>query len=122
MQVFHEYAQKYLDRMRERAAKQGAGSPPPKRIVDKMLRNAWHIGYIQMILPDACLLETVRHPLDTVLSCYKQPFEGRGTPWAWDLDGELLLKCLRQEGFLLLRPSSFKHRNRQAGFKESSMH
>ena len=32
----------------------------------------------------------VRHPLDVVLSCYKQPFEGRGTPWAWRLDGALL--------------------------------
>ena len=29
----------------------------------------------------------MRHPLDVVLSCYAQPFEGRGTPWAWDLQG-----------------------------------
>ncbi len=77
----------YLDKMQEKAAEQGAGHLQPKRIVDKMLRNAWHIGYIQMILPDACILQTVRHPLDVALSCYKQPFEGRGTAWAWDLDG-----------------------------------
>ncbi len=24
--------------------------------------------------------------MDVGLSCYAQPFEGRGTPWAWDLD------------------------------------
>eukprot|EP00951_Prasinocladus_malaysianus_P004299 scaffold30305_cov19-Prasinocladus_malaysianus.AAC.1 len=28
----------------------------------------------------------VRHPLDTAISCFEQPFEGRGTPWAWDLN------------------------------------
>ncbi|KAK9862430.1 hypothetical protein WJX84_010225, partial [Apatococcus fuscideae] len=85
-EVFHEYARKYLDRMQAKAAEQGAGPPPPKRIVDKMLRNVWHVGYIQMVLPQACILQPVRHPLDVLLSCYKQPFEGRGTPWAWDLD------------------------------------
>ena len=29
----------------------------------------------------------VRHPLDVALSCFVQPFEGRGTPWAWSLEG-----------------------------------
>jgi len=32
-------------------------------------------------------VHVVRHPLDVALSCYAQPFEGRGTPWAWDLRG-----------------------------------
>ena len=32
-------------------------------------------------------MQVVRHPMDTALSCYAQPFEGRGTPWAWDLHG-----------------------------------
>ncbi|KAK9867531.1 hypothetical protein WJX84_002555 [Apatococcus fuscideae] len=85
-EVFHEYAHMYLDRMQAKAIDQGAGSPPPTRIVDKMLRNCWHVGYINMMMPDACLIQTVRHPLDIALSCFKQPFEGRGTPWAWDLD------------------------------------
>ena len=27
------------------------------RIVDKMLRNVWNIGYIQMLLPQACIIQ-----------------------------------------------------------------
>ncbi len=57
------------------------------RIVDKMLRNAFNLGYVQLTLPKACVLHTVRHPLDVALSCFSQPFEGRGLPWAAQLDG-----------------------------------
>ena len=57
------------------------------RIVDKMLRNAFNLGYVQLTLPKACILHTVRHPLDVALSCFSQPFEGRGLPWAAQLDG-----------------------------------
>ena len=60
------------------------------RIVDKMLRNAFNLGYVQLTLPRACILHTVRHPLDVALSCFSQPFEGRGLPWAAQLDGDLL--------------------------------
>lgn len=61
-------------------------APPPfQRIVDKMLRNAWNLGHIGIMLPAAKVLHVVRHPMDVALSCYVQPFEGRGTPWAWDL-------------------------------------
>ncbi len=58
-------------------------------IVDKMLRNAYNLAYIQMALPGACLIHAVRHPLDVALSCFAQPFEGRGLPWASQLDGTL---------------------------------
>ena len=61
--------------------------PDASHVVDKMLRNVWNVGYITMMLPEACVIQVVRHPLDTALSCYAQPFEGRGTPWAWDLQG-----------------------------------
>ncbi|KAI7835611.1 hypothetical protein COHA_010488, partial [Chlorella ohadii] len=54
-------------------------------VVDKMLRNWWHVGFIAMMLPDACIVHAVRHPADAGLSCYAQPFEGRGTPWASNL-------------------------------------
>ncbi|CAL8470109.1 g9651 [Coccomyxa elongata] len=55
-------------------------------IVDKMLRNAYNMAYIRMTLPGACLIHAVRHPLDVALSCFAQPFEGRGLPWASQLD------------------------------------
>ena len=29
--------------------------------------------------------------MDVLLSCFAQPFEGRGTPWAWDLQGDRTL-------------------------------
>ena len=55
-----------------------------------MLRNAWNLGHIAVMLPAAKVLHVVRHPMDVTLSCYAQPFEGRGTPWAWDLTGARL--------------------------------
>ncbi|PNG99777.1 hypothetical protein TSOC_014439, partial [Tetrabaena socialis] len=72
--------------MRRRS--QAAGWPanrPPLRIVDKMLRNLWLFGYIQLLLPRSCLVHVVRHPLDAALSCYAQPFGYSGVPWAWRL-------------------------------------
>ena len=42
------------------------------RIVDKMLRNAFNLGYIQLALPRSCVIHTVRHPLDVALSCFSQ--------------------------------------------------
>ena len=44
------------------------------------------VGFSEWGSP-AAQVHVVRHPLDVVLSCYAQPFEGRGTPWAWDLQG-----------------------------------
>lgn len=83
---------KYVAQMQGRAAQQTKvalgteEAPPPfQRIVDKMLRNAWNLGHIGIMLPAAKVLHVVRHPMDVALSCYVQPFEGRGTPWAWDL-------------------------------------
>ncbi|KAL3144289.1 hypothetical protein ABBQ32_004053 [Trebouxia sp. C0010 RCD-2024] len=73
---------------------------PPSRsnathVVDKMLRNSWNVGYISMMLPQACIIQVVRHPMDTALSCFAQPFEGRGTPWAWDLHGTALRPAMQ---------------------------
>lgn len=38
--------------------------PRPARIVDKMLRNLWHVGYIDLMLPGAKVVHVMRHPLD----------------------------------------------------------
>ncbi|CAK0736461.1 hypothetical protein CVIRNUC_000749 [Coccomyxa viridis] len=72
----------YVDKMRQRVPKMRNVT----RIVDKMLRNAFNLGYIQLALPRSCVIHTVRHPLDVALSCFSQPFEGRGLPWAAQLD------------------------------------
>ena len=92
LQTVRALGKRYVAEMRARLppAQQNA-----TRIVDKMLRNAWNLGFISTMLPKAHFIHAVRHPLDTVLSCYAQPFEGRGTPWAWDLAGAVLLQpCL----------------------------
>eukprot|EP00887_Chlorella_sp_A99_P000461 scaffold17.g461.t1 len=73
---------RYVAEMRARLPAEHKGV---RWIVDKMLRNAWNVGFIQMMLPDACILHAERHPADTGLSCFAQPFEGRGTPWASNL-------------------------------------
>ncbi|PNH11150.1 hypothetical protein TSOC_002042, partial [Tetrabaena socialis] len=80
------FGRRYLADMRRRS--QATGWPanrPPLRIVDKMLRNLWLFGYIQLLLPRSCLVHVVRHPLDAALSCYAQPFGYSGVPWAWRL-------------------------------------
>lgn len=76
-----EVGAKYISEVKKRI--------PPNvkatRTVDKMLNNVLNLGFIKLVLPSACLVHITRHPMDCVLSCYFQPFEGRGTPWAWNL-------------------------------------
>jgi len=90
LQLMVEFGARYVETMRKRLP---PGLEHAERIVDKMLRNLWNVGHIHMMLPQACIIYVVRHPLDTALSCYEQPFEGRGPPWAWDLGqiGEYIL-------------------------------
>lgn len=59
----------------------------PSRIVDKMLRNLWLVGYIHMLLPKSCIVHVVRHPMDVAMSCYAQPFgySASALAWSWDL-------------------------------------
>lgn len=56
-------------------------------IVNKMLGNVWNLWLIAVMLPDACLVHTVRHPLDTALSCFQQAFGHPGMSWALDIRG-----------------------------------
>ncbi len=55
------------------------------RITDKMPGNFAHLGKIASILPQARIIHTRRHPLDTCLSCFKQSF-ARGQYWSYDLE------------------------------------
>ncbi len=87
MQDIRDLGKQYVDNMQGRVS---PSRPNATHVVDKMLRNVWNVGYISMMLPKACIIQVVRHPMDTAISCFAQPFEGRGTPWAWDLQGEPL--------------------------------
>jgi tetratricopeptide (TPR) repeat protein len=54
------------------------------RIVDKLPGNFLRIGLIRLILPNARIIHTTRHPLDTCLSCYSKLFTD-GLLFSYDL-------------------------------------
>jgi hypothetical protein len=56
-----------------------------KHVVDKMLFNYRNIGFIHLVYPNALIINTVRDPLDTLLSCYKSKFDDQGLEWALDI-------------------------------------
>jgi len=53
--------------------------------IDKMPNNFAHVGLIQLILPNARIIDTRRHPLGCCFSCFKQHF-ARGQNFTYDLD------------------------------------
>ncbi|NKI34261.1 tetratricopeptide repeat protein [Wenzhouxiangella sp. XN79A] len=55
------------------------------RFTDKMPNNFPLAGLIALILPNARIVNCVRDPVDTGLSCYRQLF-ARGHHWSYDLD------------------------------------
>jgi len=61
-------ARRYLDATRARGWR-GAG-----RFADKTLENYLHVGAIALMFPKAVILHSVRDPVDTCLSCYRQLF------------------------------------------------
>jgi len=52
--------------------------------IDKMPNNFAHVGMIQLILPNAKIIDTRRHPLGCSFSCFKQHF-ARGQNFTYDL-------------------------------------
>ncbi|MEI9929607.1 MAG: sulfotransferase [Rhizomicrobium sp.] len=52
--------------------------------IDKMPNNFQHIGFIQLILPNAKIIDARRHPLGCCLSNFKQHF-ARGQTFSYDL-------------------------------------
>jgi tetratricopeptide (TPR) repeat protein len=58
-----------------------AGRP---RFIDKMPNNFSHIGLIQVILPNATIIDVRRHPMDACFSAYKQHF-AEGQSFSYDL-------------------------------------
>jgi len=66
------------------ALAKAAGLPGAKRIVDKMPGNYYWTGVIPFILPNARVIHTRRHPVDTCLSIYRIFFPD-GMPWSYNL-------------------------------------
>jgi len=60
-------------------------SPNSARFIDKMPNNFFNIGLIKIMFPNAKIIYTSRHPLDTILSCYFQSFSF-GNLFSFNLD------------------------------------
>ena len=54
--------------------------------IDKLPNNFMHVGLIQLILPNATIIDARRHPLGCCLSGFKQHF-ARGQAFTYDLEG-----------------------------------
>ncbi len=50
---------------------------------DKLPNNFVHVGFLQLVLPNAKVIDARRHPLDSCLGSYKQLF-ARGQPFTYD--------------------------------------
>jgi hypothetical protein len=55
------------------------------RFVDKMPANWLHAGLIQLILPNAAIIDARRHPMAAGFSNFRQNY-GKGAAWAYSLD------------------------------------
>jgi len=70
--------QRYLEETRDLRA----GSP---RFIDKMPNNWSHVGLLQLILPEATIVDVRRHPMDACFSAFKQYF-AEGQSFSHDLE------------------------------------
>ncbi len=67
--LVHRLARRYLEDLTR-----GAGDAV--RVTDKMPTNFFWLGAAQVLLPGARVIHCRRHPLDTLLSCYKENLQG----------------------------------------------
>jgi tetratricopeptide (TPR) repeat protein len=54
------------------------------RFIDKMPNNFPAVGFLELVLPNAKIIDARRHPLDACLSCYRQLF-AKGQTFTYDL-------------------------------------
>jgi tetratricopeptide (TPR) repeat protein len=71
--------QRYVDKLKTLTDK-----PDYKRIVDKMPGNYNFVGLIHALLPNAKIIHSRRHPVETCLSCYRIHF-AEGHQWSYNL-------------------------------------
>lgn len=65
----------------EQTMRHRLGAP---HFTDKMPNNFPQIGFIQLILPNAIIIDARRHPLDSCMGCFKQHF-AKGQNFTYDL-------------------------------------
>jgi tetratricopeptide (TPR) repeat protein len=75
---FKAYGRQYID---EAAAYRSTGKP---YFTDKMPNNFSHVGLIQLILPNAKIINARRHPFDSCLGGFKQLF-AKGQHFTYDM-------------------------------------
>jgi tetratricopeptide (TPR) repeat protein len=61
-----------------------AARVPHSLTLDKMPPNYRHVGFIFDILPNAKVIHSMRHPVETCVSCYRTLFQ-EGHAWSYDL-------------------------------------
>jgi predicted Zn-dependent protease len=76
---FAELGRQFLDRTR---VQRKTGAP---LFIDKMPNNFLHLGLIQLMLPNAKIIDARRHPLACCFSGFKQHF-ARGQSFSYSLD------------------------------------
>ena len=74
---FESYGKEYLKQV---AHHRILGTP---FFIDKMPNNFIHVGWLKLILPNARIINTRRHPMDSLLGVYKQLF-AKGQPFTYD--------------------------------------
>ena len=74
----HALGAKFLDAVQV----QRQGAP---HFIDKLPNNFIHVGLIQLILPNAKIIDARRHPMATCFSAYKQLFAA-GQPFTYGLE------------------------------------
>lgn len=77
LQSWHEIGDQYL----QRTEKYRSGMP---HFIDKNPNNFIYCGLLQLILPNAKIINARRHPLDSTFGSYKQLFAS-GQPFSYDL-------------------------------------
>jgi predicted Zn-dependent protease len=76
---FHRLGEEYLERVRVQRREGRI------HFIDKMPNNFQHVGLIHLILPNAKIIDTRRHPLGCCFSNFKQHF-ARGQHFTYDLE------------------------------------
>jgi tetratricopeptide (TPR) repeat protein len=64
----------------------GSGAEGATHVVDKNLFNFMALGFIATLFPEARIIHTKRHPLDSSFSCYMTNFVFSETAWTHNLE------------------------------------